>query len=402
MTVLTPGPGRTSVRLLIVFSHLRWDLVFQRPQHLLTRAARDFEVVYFEEPLIQPGATPHLHQRVDVSGVRIATPILPPEVDPIVLQRRLLDGFLDRRPPERRFLWYYTPMALAFSDHLEADATVFDCMDELSAFKNPPAGFLMAEARLFDHVDVVFTGGRSLFAAKRGRHAHVLCFPSSIDAAHFGQARQSLTDPADQTAIPTPRIGFFGVIDERMDLDLVCQMARDLPDVQFVMLGPVVKIDPASLPQGPNLHWLGSKPYADLPAYLSHWDAGWMPFRLDETTRFISPTKTPEFLAAGLPVTSTAVPDVVTGYGGADAGALVRIATAADMAQALRASLAPPDPAWRAAVEACLARGSWDRTWAEMRREMFAAARRTAPLLSLSSVLRRTDGKAPELESRHV
>lgn len=402
MTVLTPGPGRATTRLLIVFSHLRWNLVFQRPQHLLTRAAREFDVVYFEEPLIQPGVTPHLQQRVDDSGVRIVTPILPPEGDPVALQRRLLDGFLARRPPERRFLWYYTPMALAFSAHLQADATVFDCMDELSAFKNPPPGLLEAEARLFDHVDVVFTGGQSLFAAKRGRHAHVHCFPSSIDAAHFGQASQALPDPADQAAIATPRIGFFGVIDERMDLDLVAAMALQLPDVQFVMLGPVVKIDPASLPQGPNLHWLGSKPYADLPAYLAHWQAGWMPFRLDETTRFISPTKTPEFLAAGLPVTSTAVPDVVAGYGGGDGVALVRIASAGDMAQALRDSLAPPDPAWRSSVEACLARGSWDRTWAAMRREMFAAARRRAPVLSLSTALRHADGAAPEMAVRHV
>lgn len=401
MTVLTPGPGRAPARLLIVFSHLRWDLVFQRPQHLLTRAARELDVVYFEEPMIEPGVTPHLRQHVDDSGVRIVTPILPPKCDPVALQRRLLDGFLARRPIERRFMWYYTPMALAFSDHLEADATVFDVMDELSAFKNPPLGLLAAEARLFDHVDVVFTGGQSLFAAKKGRHAHVLCFPSSIDAAHFGQARQSLPDPADQAAIATPRIGFFGVIDERMDLEMVAAMALQLPDVQFVMLGPVVKIDPASLPQGPNLHWLGSKPYADLPAYLAHWQAGWMPFRLDETTRFISPTKTPEFLAAGLAVTSTAVPDVVAGYGGGP-GALVRIATAADMAQALRASLAPPDPAWRAGVEACLARGSWDRTWAAMRREMFAAARRSAPVLSLSSALRRADGTTPEMEVPHV
>lgn len=412
MTALTPGPGRAtarllptraSARLLIVFSHLRWDLVFQRPQHLLTRAALDFDVVYFEEPLIEPGVTPHLRQRADVSGVRVVTPILPPEAEPVAQQRRLLDGFLARRPAERRFLWYYTPMALAFSDHLDAEATVFDCMDELSAFKNPPPGLLEAEARLFDHVDVVFTGGQSLYEAKLGRHPHVLCFPSSIDAAHFGQARRSLRDPDDQANIGTPRIGFFGVIDERTDLDLVARMARELPQVHFVILGPVVKIDPASLPQGPNLHWLGSKPYADLPAYLANWDAGWMPFRLDASTRYISPTKTPEFLAAGLPVTSTAVPDVVAGYGGANGtAALVRIASAADMAQALTASLARPDPGWRAAVDACLARGSWDRTWAAMRRELFAAARRSAPVLPLSATLRRTDGVTAEMENRNV
>ncbi|OYU19628.1 MAG: glycosyl transferase [Rhodobacteraceae bacterium PARR1] len=411
MTAQTPGPGRATARLLptraplrvlIVFSHLRWDLVFQRPQHLLTRAARDFDVVYFEEPLTEPDVTPHLRHRLDPSGVRIVTPILPPGTEPVAMQRRLLDGFLARRPAERRFLWYYTPMALAFSDHLDADATVFDCMDELSAFKDPPPGLLEAEARLFDHVDVVFTGGQSLYDAKLGRHAHVLCFPSSIDAAHFGQARKAQRDPADQAPIGRPRIGFFGVIDERMDLELVARTALDLPKVHFVMLGPVVKIDPASLPHGPNLHWLGAKPYADLPAYLANWDAGWMPFRLDASTRYISPTKTPEFLAAGLPVTSTAVPDVVAGYGGAGGLSLVRIAGAADMAQALSASLVHPDPAWRAAVDDCLARGSWDRTWSAMRRELFAAARRSAPPLHLSAALRRVEAASPEMESRNV
>ena len=403
MTVLTPGPGRAPSRLLLVFSHLRWDLVFQRPQHLLTRAARDFDVVYFEEPLVEDGITPQLRQRLDPSGVRIVTPILPPGGDAIALQRRLLDGFLARRPAERRFLWYYTPMALAFSDHLTAEATVFDCMDELSAFKDPPPGLLAAEAQLFDHVDVVFTGGQSLYEAKRDRHPHVHCFPSSIDAAHFGQARQAQRDPADQVGIAGPRVGFFGVIDERMDLDLVAATARALPHVQFVMLGPVVKIDPAALPKGPNLHWLGAKAYADLPAYLSNWDAGWMPFKLDETTRFISPTKTPEFLAAGLPVTSTAVPDVVAGYGGGAGGvALVRIAGADDMAKAVEASLARPDPAWRKAVEDCLSRGSWDRTWAAMRRELFAAARRSAPLMPLSAQVRRVDGHVDGLEVRNV
>jgi glycosyltransferase involved in cell wall biosynthesis len=396
MTVLTPGPGRAPARLLIVFSHLRWDLVFQRPQHLLTRAARDFDVAYFEEPLIEEGATPQLRQRTDKSGVRIVTPILPPGADPVATQRRLLDGWLSRRGPERRFVWYYTPMALAFSDHLDAEVTVFDCMDELSAFKNPPPGLLEAEARLFEEVDVVFTGGQSLYEAKRDRHPHVHCFPSSIDAGHFGRAREALRDPADQAAIRSPRIGFFGVIDERMDLDLVGRMARALPRVQFVMLGPVVKIDPADLPQGPNLHWLGAKSYTELPEYLSNWDAGWMPFRLDESTRFISPTKTPEFLAAGLPVVATAVPDVVSAYGG---GGLVRIAGAAEMAEALEAALAKPDPGWLAAVDACLARGSWDRTWAAMRRELFAAARRSAPHLPLSAAILRAD-ESPQLATK--
>lgn len=391
MNLLTSGPGPAPVCLLLCLSHLRWDLVFQRPQHLLTRAARDFDVVYVEEPLTEQGITPQLRIRRDKSGVTIVTPVLPESLGESMavgqaardaVQRRLLDDFLARRGHDRLYLWYYTPMALAFTDHLKADAVVFDCMDELSAFKNPPDGLLAAETRMFAKADLVYTGGQSLYEAKRDRHPRVFCFPSSIDATHFGRARADLADPADQAGIGRPRVGFFGVIDERMDLDLVAAMAAALPRVQFVMLGPVVKIDEAALPRAYNIHWLGAKSYADLPAYLSNWDAGWMPFALNDSTRFISPTKTPEFLAAGLPLTSTAVPDVVRGYG---SGRLVRIAGPDDMAEALQASLARPTPAWRKAVDEHLGQGSWDRTWAAMRREMLAVGRARAPLPTLAT-----------------
>lgn len=386
MNVLTSGPGPAPVCLFLCLSHLRWDLVFQRPHHILTRAARDFDVVYVEEPLTEAGVTPQLRTRQDKSGVTIVTPVLPEMLgaDRAVGQaardgvlRRLLDAFLARRGHDRLYLWYYTPMALAYTDHLKADATVFDCMDELSAFKNPPAGLLAAETRLMQRADVVFTGGRSLYEAKRDRHPRVRCYPSSVDVAHFGRARTDLPDPADQAAIGRPRIGFFGVIDERMDLGLVAAMAAALPRVQFVYLGPVVKIAEEDLPQAWNLHWLGSKAYADLPAYMANWDAGWMPFALNEATRFISPTKTPEFLAAGLPLASTAVPDVVREYG---SGSLVTVAGPDGMAAALQACLARPTPAWRRAVDDHLAQGSWDRTWAAMRRDMLAVARARAPL----------------------
>ncbi|MEY4983508.1 MAG: hypothetical protein RIR62_1774 [Pseudomonadota bacterium] len=394
MNILTSGPGPAPACLFLCLSHLRWDLVFQRPQHLLTRAARDFDVVYVEEPVTEAGVTPQLRSRRDISGVTVLTPVLPEMLgaDRAVGQaardavlRRLLDAFLARRGHDRLFLWYYTPMALAFTDHLKPAVTVFDCMDELSAFKDPPPGLLEAETRLLARADIVFTGGQSLYAAKRDRHPRVRCYPSSVDATHFGRARAALADPADQSGIGRPRIGFFGVIDERMDLPLVAAMAAALPRVQFVFLGPVVKISDADLPRAWNIHWLGPKSYADLPAYLANWDAGWMPFALNEATRFISPTKTPEFLAAGLALTSTAVPDVVGTYG---AGDLVGIAGPADMAGALQASLSRPPPAWRRAVDAHLAQGSWDRTWAAMRREMMALARRSAPLPLLAPIPR--------------
>jgi glycosyltransferase involved in cell wall biosynthesis len=351
-------------RLLACFSHLRWDLVFQRPHHLLTRAARDRAVLYVEEPLAADGPEPRLAVRRVAPGVDVATPLVPAalagEAEPV---RGLVHAEIARRRPAELVAWYYTPMALDWTRGLAPDVVVYDCMDELSAFRHPPAGLLEREADLLGIADVVFTGGHSLYEAKRGRHPSVHAFPSSVDAAHLAAARRAPDDPPDQAPIPRPRIGFFGVIDERMDLDLVAAMAAACPEIHFVMLGPVVKIDAASLPRAANLHWLGPKGYAELPAYLGNWNAGWMPFALNEATRFISPTKTPEFLAAGLRVTSTAVTDVVRGYG---EGGLVAIADPADMAERLRASLAPPDAGWQARVDAHLAASSWDLTWAAM------------------------------------
>lgn len=364
-------------RLLVCFSHLPWDLVFQRPQHLLTRAARDFDVHYVEEPRSGPVAAPDLALR-RAQGVTVATPLLPEGTpEPEAAIRRLIDAHLARINRAETIAWFYTPMALDFAGHIEADVCVYDCMDELSAFKNPPPGLVERETKLLEHADLVFTGGLSLYEAKRRRHPRVYPFPSSVDAAHFAQVKAGIADPGDQAGIPRPRIGFFGVIDERMDLDLVETAAAACPDMQFVMLGPVVKIDPTSLPQAENLHWLGPKDYDSLPAYLGNWDAGWMPFALNEATRFISPTKTPEFLAAGLPLVSTAVADVVRGYG---ATGLVTIADRSSIAASLRQALAPPGEAWRRRVEAHLASMSWDRTWAEMKAHVERLSAQHVPL----------------------
>jgi UDP-galactopyranose mutase len=255
-------------------------------------------------------------------------------------------------------------MFVALAGQVAADAVVYDCMDELSAFRGAPPGMLEMERRLLARADLVFTGGRSLYEAKRDKHPAVHCLPSSIDARHFGQARRGLPAPAALAALPRPRIGFFGVVDERMDLDLVAGLAALRPGWSFCMIGPVAKIDPALLPRAPNIHWLGARDYRDLPAHLAQWDAGFMPFALNESTRFISPTKTPEFLAAGLPVVSTPVVDVVRDYG--DPG-LVEIARdAAGMAARIEAMLERPRGPWLARVDARLAAQSWDRSWARM------------------------------------
>ena len=275
------------------------------------------------------------------------------------LQAGLLADFLKQFSIEHYVCWYYTPMALGFTGELTPQATVYDCMDELSAFRGAPPELRERERQLFTRADAVFTGGISLYEAKRAQHPNVHAFPSSIEVEHF---RQGGEDPADQAMIPHPRAGFYGVLDERLDVPLLAELARLRPQVHFILIGPVVKIDPAALPQAPNLHYLGPKSYAELPAYLHNWDAALLPFARNESTRFISPTKTPEYLAAGKPVVSTPITDVVRGYEG-----LVAIAeTPEAFAAALDEALKPPTPEWQAAVARKLGENSWDRTWMAM------------------------------------
>lgn len=363
----TAGPEAGTTSDLLCFSHLRWNFVYQRPQHLLSRAARDYRVWFLEEPVWSDKTELVSYQPVE--GVTVLVPHIPhhtPGHEAIVLQRQLLDNFLAERQLTNFVAWYYTPMALLFSDHLMPGLTVYDCMDELSAFWGAPPQLLQQEQRLIDRAALVFTGGISLYEAKQNRHPQVFAFPSSIDFNHFSAARTSLTDPADQAGIARPRIGFSGVIDERFDHQLMRTLADQHPDWQFILLGPIVKIDPALLPHGPNVHYLGMKSYRDLPAYFSNWDVAMLPFALNQSTRYISPTKTPEYLAAHLPVVSTPIRDVVRTYGNPD---FVQIADNAEaFGQAIEVALSGRHPDKWAEIDAFLTENSWDHTWNDMNR----------------------------------
>ncbi|HEY8563158.1 MAG TPA: glycosyltransferase family 1 protein [Pyrinomonadaceae bacterium] len=354
---------------VICLSHLRWDFVYQRPQHLLSRFARQTNVYFFEEPIYGDDAT-----RLDVSRREDNLFVLVPRIshadresrNVAEIQRELLDGFIQSENIKDFVLWFYTPMALDFADHLEPQATVFDCMDELSAFKFAPPELIENERRLLEKADVVFTGGQSLYEAKKDRHANAHAFPSSIDTKHFNQARQIAEEPADEKSIPHPRFGFCGVIDERMDIELLGQMAELRPDWHFVMIGPVVKIADEDLPRRPNIHYLGGKDYKDLPAYLAGWDVALMPFAMNESTKYISPTKTPEYLAAGLPVVSTPIRDVVRPYGERN---LVQIAsTAEEFVAACERALGENMSDRLQKADEFLSHNSWDKTFAEMSR----------------------------------
>jgi UDP-galactopyranose mutase len=363
------GRKETSMPTMIVFCHLRWDFVYQRPQHLLTQLAQHYRIVVVEEPVFQDGE-PHLRMHSPTVGITIVQPHTPIHAagfhdDQIPLLQPLLANIIPQG--EHPVVWFYTPMALPLLQSLHPSVVIYDCMDELAAFRNSPKQLLQRETALLGVADLVFTGGPSLHEAKRHRHPNVHCFPSSVDAGHFAQALDRRNSHPAHHDIAGPRLGFYGVIDERLDLDLIGALADARPQWQIVLVGPIVKIDPASVPRRPNLHLLDQQPYAALPQLLAAWDVCLLPFALNEATRFISPTKVLEYMAAELPIVSTAITDVAVPYGDV-------VAIAHDPETFIRAceaalSLSAPDrEIMRDRMRAIVSATSWQATGDAMRR----------------------------------
>ena len=353
---------------IICYSHLRWNFVYQRPQHLLSRFASLFRVFFMEEP-VYDRADPFMEIQITDGNLIVLTPHLPDHLShhqKIEAQQELLQQIYSGYEIADHIAWYYTPMALDIADGLPAPRLiVYDCMDELSGFQNAPPELVSKEARLMEMADIVFTGGNSLYHAKKHLHRNIHSFPSSIDKEHFGAARTSVIEPADQQQIPHPRLGFFGVIDERLDIALLDAIAKERPEWQIIMIGPTVKVDPSTLPKHANIHYLGSKTYQELPLYLAGWDVALLPFAKNASTRFISPTKTPEYLAGGKPVVSTSIEDVVNPYG---INGLVLIADEpGDFIARIQELLnIKQNRRWLQIVDRFLASISWDKTWEGM------------------------------------
>jgi UDP-galactopyranose mutase len=377
---------------LVVFSHLRWDFVWQRPQHLLTRLASDRRVFFIEEPIVREGLSPALKLHARSGNVFIYRPYSPVPVygfqdEQLAVLRPLLARLLEKRRIDEPVIWFYTPLALPLASGVNPRAIVYDCMDELSAFRGAPPGLVERETALLRQADVVFTGGPSLYRARRDRHPNIHCFPSSVEAEHFGRARRRLREPEDQAQWKRPRLGFFGVIDERFDIPLLDYLARSQPDWQFVMIGPVVKIEPASLPQRPNIHYTGPRSYASLPEYLAGWDVCLLPFARNESTRFISPTKTLEYMAAEKPIVSTPITDVVEPYGDIVYVGKTQRQFLAACKQALAAS--PEERRKRTAkMRTVLANTSWDTTAEAVRQLIDDAVERRAKAAGRSGTAR--------------
>ena len=361
---MTP-PSKKNIDL-ICFSHLRWNFVYQRPQHLMSRFSKDRRVFYFEEPVYD--APSQYNEIFDdpVSGICVVTPhITSDTVNVGDALRHLLDMFMVSMNIRTYFTWYYTPLSFAFSDHLKPALLVYDCMDELSSFKFASPEIKVWEQQIFAKADIVFTGGMHLYEAKKKLHSNIFGVPSGIDVKHFTKARKSIKDPADQASIPHPRIGFYGVVDERFNIELLKSAAEQRPDWHFIVIGPTAKIDPATLPTNKNIHFIGMRDYKELPGYLAGWDVAMMPFEKNEATKYISPTKTPEFLAAGKPVVSTSIHDVVHPY--ADKKVVSIADTPAEFVAAIEQYLSTErSKSWLKDVDALLETMSWDDIWKRM------------------------------------
>ena len=378
---------------IVVHSHLRWDFVWQRPQQILARLAPDHRVAFIEEPLTEGDEVSLAISEPMANIVRIV-PRIPASLRAGVdeecamllphLRRAFSDHPLLAGRFDRVIHWFYSPMvAPAFLGAWNAAGVVYDCMDELANFRFAPSDLPQREAALLASADVVFTGGFQLYTKKSRRHGNVHFHGCGVDVDHYAKARSEDTAlPSDVSSLPQPVLGYFGVVDERLDYDLIDALARGFAEGSIVMVGPFAKIDPSELPRHANLHWLGQRPYEELPAYVKAFDVCLMPFALNAATANINPTKTLEYMAAGKPVISTAVPDVVRHF-----TPIVQVAASpqefVDMA---RRAIDAPDAGLvaRGIERACAA--TWGSVVAAMREHMLAAVRaKRAPVVKLAA-----------------
>ena len=365
--------------MLVAFSHLRWGFVWQRPQHLLSRFAREMPVLVIEEP--EWGAPRNEVRIRQDRGVSVATPLLKgtPERQGFGAHANMaIAELIEPLVPaaSQPIFWYYTPMAIGAEPlGRQPSLKVYDAMDDLASFLAAPPELRDNERRLLSRVDLVFTGGPTLFRHRRDMHHAVHCFPSGVEGAHFMSAVTSTGAAADLAESARPILGYFGVIDERLDLQLLAQIADARPHWTIALVGPVVKIDESAIPVRTNIVRFGQQAYADLPGFLAAFDVALMPFARNDATRSISPTKTLEYLAGAKPVVSTPIADVIDLYGD-----VVEIATTASE--------------FIAAVELLLTRTTADaRQWRSRAARLVLANEWDAIAVQMLDVMARTRAK---------
>lgn len=342
---------------VLVFCHLRWDFVYQRPQHLISRLASKFKILMIEEPV---GFEEGEESQANIIEINPQLHILQPKVNAIEDIAALIPKYVTNTQID--IGWFYSAAFSPLIKKLNFNTIVYDCMDELSLFKGASQVLITQEQYLLQQADVVFTGGKSLYEVKKKMHDKVFCFPSSVDEMHFAQAKNDIAIPEDILSIKTPIVGYFGVIDERIDLELIKNTAASLPQISFVMIGPLAKISDADLPRLPNIHYLGMKSYNELPHYLKAFDIAMMPFSLNDATKYISPTKTLEYMAAGKPIISTRIKDVARDY-----SRCVKIIENADDFCAAIVATIESQASYDSDYDEILSNTSWDTTAKRMK-----------------------------------
>jgi glycosyltransferase involved in cell wall biosynthesis len=344
---------------MIIFCHLRWQFVYQRPQHIISRFSSTMKVLFIEEPI-------HDENSKENSGnlliITKTLHVLQPYVKDIESIIAILPDYVKNKTIP--IGWFYSASFSPLLEKINFETVVYDCMDELSLFKGAPAHLINQEKYLMAYADIIFTGGKSLYESKKQYHSNVYCFPSSVDEEHFAQALNGIEIAADIANIPSPIVGYYGVIDERIDLQLLDETSKKLPNVSFVMIGPLAKIEDADLPKEKNIHYLGMKSYNELPAYLKAFDIAMMPFALNDATKYISPTKTLEYMAAGKPIISTKITDVVRDY----SDSVNLIETADEFCNSVKSLIAQKDLlVTERAYDEILEKTSWDATADKMK-----------------------------------
>lgn len=342
---------------MIVFCHLRWQFVYQRPQHIISRLAAAMKILFIEEPVASQHDDPALGKLMVITE---KLHVLQPYGTHIECLTGMLPSFVKNK--NIPVGWFYSAGFAPLIEQMRFETIVYDCMDELSLFKGAPAALIDQEKYLMAHAAIVFTGGKSLYESKKQLHPNVHCFPSSVDQAHFAQALNGIPPTAAIASLPKPIVGYYGVIDERIDLELLHRCAKKLPNVSFVMIGPLAKIGQEDLPQENNIHYLGMKSYTELPSCLKAFDIAMMPFALNDATKYISPTKTLEYMAAGKPIISTNIRDVVRDY----SDSVTLIENDEEFCDAITALLIKDRLAMQRQYNKILEKTSWDSTAAKM------------------------------------
>lgn len=358
-----------NIDTLLCFAPIKWESVFQRPQHLMSYAAKKWRVFYIQEPEFERETT---EPEMDVKELKkyknlyVVSPKLPTALSKNDTEKAMLN-LLNRLCYEHSIqnygIWYYTPVSNHYTTDLYPRVVVYDC---ITPIRTTQPALTDIENELISQSDLVFTNGKTLFEAKRDWHPQVYNFPSSIDKEHFMQARLELPEPADMEEILYPRLGLYGAIDECFDVELLRALSARRPDWQFVLIGPVVGIDEGALPKAENIHFLGERSYQELPSYISGWNAALMLVSTEKASQTHIPTRTPEYLAAFKPIVSTPVPDIFSPY--EEMGLVNTASNVFEFETAIEEALSyDKRKEWKKTIDDFLKTHSWDVTWQQMR-----------------------------------